>query len=109
MIASILAAAAIPAQPARYSDPPEIHAIYFDGGNTDGVDFNPDMGPARGAKHDCTVELYAPTVDAGAAALSRLIAQLDSRSIRYTTQGWYWLNTIQRYQEVIEFSYIEKY
>jgi hypothetical protein len=104
MIKSILDAAAIPSQAARFPDPPALHAVYFDSLDADGA----DEGPALQINHDCTVELYAPTVEAGTEALRRLTAQLDSRGIRYTTQGWYWLSAIQRYQEVIEFSYIEK-
>lgn len=109
MMKEILITASIPARAARYPDPPEIHAIYFDSVSTDAVDINPDVGPALGTQHDCTVELYAPSDAAGNEALRRLQALLDARSIRYTTQGWYWLSSIQRYQEVIEFTYIEKF
>ena len=35
--------------------------------------------------------------------------EMDEEGIRYTTQGWYWLSTIQRYQEIVEFSHIEKF
>jgi hypothetical protein len=104
MIKEILTAAAIPSQAARFPDPPEIHAVYFDSIETDG----PDQGPAMQVNHDCTVELYAPSIKAGDKALLRLQAQLDARGIRYTTQGWYWLSAIQRYQEIVEFSHIEK-
>ena len=104
MIDEILTAAAIPYQAARFPDPPEIHAVIFDSISTDG----PDLGPATTAEHDSTVELYAPSIEAGDEALHRLTAQLDARGIRYTTQGWYWLSTIQRYQEIVEFSHIEK-
>lgn len=104
MINQILAEASIPAKPARFPDPPAIHAIYFDGIEPDG----PDIGAPTSLSHDCTIELYAPDISAGTAALMRLQSQLDARSIRYTTQGWYWLSNIQRYQEVIEFTYTEK-
>lgn len=104
MLSDILAAAAIPSQAARFPNPPDLHAVYFDSTETDG----PDIGEHRIVHHDCTVELYAPSIEAGDKAKDRLTAQLGARSIRYTTQGWYWLNTIRRYQEIIEFSYIEK-
>ncbi len=107
MIEEILTAAAIPSQAARFPDPPEIHAVFFDSIDTDSPD-NPDQGPAIQAMHDCTVELYAPSIEAGDEALHRLTAQLEARGIRYTTQGWYWLNEIRRYQEIVEFSHIEK-
>lgn len=104
MIETILTAADIPARAARFPDPPEVHAIYFDSINTDG----PDHEAATTAEHDCTVELYAPSIQAGDEALHRLQTQLEARGIRYTTQGWYWLDAIRRYQEVVEFSHIEK-
>lgn len=104
MINQILTAADIPGKPARFPDPPAIHAIYFDSIEPGG----PDIGPPTCIFHNCTIELYAPDISAGTAALMRLRSQLDARSIRYTTQGWYWLSNIQRYQEVIEFTYIEK-
>lgn len=107
MIEEILTAAAIPSQAARFPDPPELHAVYFDSADTDGLD-NPDQGPALQARHDCTVELYAPSIKVGDSALTRVKEQLEARGIRYTTQGWYWLSTIQRYQEIVEFSHIEK-
>lgn len=104
MIDKILTASAIPSQPARFPNPPALHAVYFDSVETDG----PDIGPGRIFNHDCTVELYAPNTPKGNEALHRLQAQLDAHGIRYTTQGWYWLSAIQRYQEIIEFSYIQK-
>ena len=104
MIQEILKAAAIPSAAARFPDPPQLHAVYFDSIETDG----PDIGTPHSALHSCIVELYAPNVKKGDQALQQLKAELDARGIRYTTQGWYWLSAIQRYQEIIEFSYIEK-
>lgn len=100
----ILRAASIPSQAARFPDPPALYAVYFDSVAADG----PDEGSRRVFTHDCTVELYAPTIKKGDEALHRLIAELDALGISYTTQGWYWLEAIQRYQEVIEFTHIEK-
>ena len=104
IVEDILTAAAIPSKPARFPDPPATHAVYFDSIETDG----PDLGPATNVKHNSTVELYAPSIKAGDKALLRLKAELDARGIRYATQGWYWLDAIQRYQEVIEFTHIQK-
>jgi hypothetical protein len=104
MLNELLKAASIPSQAARFPDPPAVHAVYFDSKAADG----PDEGPRRIYTHDCTVELYAPTIKKGDEALHRLTPELDARRISYTTQGWYWLDAIQRYQEVIEFTYIEK-
>lgn len=103
MIEQILTAAGIPSQAAQFSDPPRVtYAVYFDSVTAEG----PDADASRIFTHDCTVELYAPTVDPETKA--RLEAELDARGIPYTTQGWYWLGTTQRYQEIYEFSYIEK-
>ena len=104
MLNKILTAAAIPSRAARFPDPPDLHAVYFDSTETDGA----DIGESSITTHDCTVELYAPSITKGDEALHRLLAQLDAHSISYTTQGWYWLSAAQRYQEIIEFSYIEK-
>lgn len=104
MIDEILTAAAIPSREARFPDPPELHAVYFDSVEAEG----PDGGPARIFTHDGTVELYAPSTDAGNVAKKRLEAQLDARGIPYTTQGWYWLKELRRYQEIYEFTYIVK-
>lgn len=104
MLNEILKAASIPSQAARFPDPPDVHAVYFDSVNTDG----PDEGPRHICSHDCTVELYAPTIKKGDKALQQFLSELDVRGLSYTTQGWYWLDTIQRYQEVIDFNYIEK-
>ena len=104
MVDKILAAADIPAKPARFSDPPDLHAVYFDSMEADG----PDFGPATSVVHNCTVELYTPSISAGNDAMLKLQAELCARSIRFTTQGWYWLSAIQRYQEIIEFTYFKK-
>lgn len=104
MLSEILKAASIPSQAARFPDPPAVHAVTFDSVVADG----PDEGPRRTFTHDCTVELYASTIKKGDNALHQLLAELDARGISYTTQGWYWLDAIQRYQEVIEFTYISK-
>lgn len=104
MISLLLKNAAIPAREARYPEPPALHAVWFDSIDADG----PDLGPSQIFTHDGTVELYAPDIPGGKEALQRFIAQLDANGIRYTTQGWYWLKEIRRYQEVISFTYIEK-
>lgn len=104
MIERILTAASIPARAARFPDPPATHAIYFDSVDAEG----PDCGPSRIFYHNATVELYASTLEAGEKAKALLVAELDAEALPYTTQGWYWLDEIRRYQEIIEFTYIEK-
>lgn len=102
MLDTLLKAAAIPAREGRYPRPPaETYAVYFDAVESDGPD-----GYNRIFTHDCTVELYAPAIDReSTAALERA---LEANGIHYTSQGWYWLSTIQRYQNIYEFTYITK-
>lgn len=104
MLNDIMTASAIPAREARFPNPPELHAVYFDSIEAEGA----DHAPSRIITHDCIVELYAPDVESGNGAKERLVAQLDARGIEYTTQGWHWLDSIRRYQEIIEFTYIIK-
>lgn len=101
MLNDILTAAAIPAREARFPNPPDTHAVYFDSVTTDGPD-----GINRIFTHDCIVEIYAPTTDSDVKA--RLEAELDARGIEYTTQGWHWIDSLRRYQEIYEFTYIKK-
>lgn len=102
MIKEILNAAHIPSREARFPDPPAgTHAVYFDSTTADGPDDS-----NRIFTHDCIVELYALVPDP--AAKAALGSELDSRGIHYTTQGWYWLDSIRRYQEVYEFTFTEK-
>lgn len=103
MLDQILTAAAIPFEAAQFADPPPVtFAVYFDSKDGEG----PDGEACRIFTHDCTVELYAPVMDDE--ARQRLEAALDARGIHYSTQGWYWLDAIRRYQEIYEFTYIEK-
>ena len=103
MIKTILDAATVPAQEARFPAPPELHAVYFDSVTAGGPD-----DCYRIFTHDCTIELYAPSIAAGNEAKQRISEECGARGIHYTTQGWYWLNDVRRYQEIIEFTYIEK-
>lgn len=104
MIKEILTSADIPSRPARFPDPPELHAVYFDSTDVDGADLE---GPLS-ITHEYTVELYAPTISEGDVAKHRLESELNSRGIRFATQGWYWLSEIRKYQEIYEFTHIEK-
>lgn len=104
MIESVLMAAAIPHQEAQYPEPPAgTFAVWLESIDADGADGSVDV-----LEHSCTIELYAPTIPAGNEDRARLLAELGNRGVHYTTQGWYWLNTIRRYQEVIEFTYHSK-
>ena len=102
MIKKILDAAGIPSKEARFPDPPaQTYAVHFDSVTADGPD-----GINRIFTHDCTVELYAPIIDP--AAKASLERELNARGIHYTTQGWYWLDSVRRYQEIYEFTFTEK-
>ena len=102
MVEIILSAAAIPSRPARFPDPPPgTYGVYFDEVTADGAD-----GYNCIFTHDCMVELYEPTQDAAAEAVVE--GELNARGIPGTKQTRYWLDTVQRYQVIYEFSYIEK-
>lgn len=104
MLNNIMTASSIPAKEARFPNPPELFAVYFDSIEAEG----PDRSRSRIYHHDCVVELYVPNVAEGNEAKARLTAELDARGLEYTTQGWHWLDSIRRYQEIIEFNYITK-
>lgn len=102
MIEKILTAAGLPFRQARYADPPKgTYAVYFDEVTADGPD-----GYNRIFTHDVTVELYQHRADDEAE--TAIEAELNARGIPWTKQAAYWLKSIQRYQVIYEFSYIEK-
>ena len=103
MLNEILTAAAIPSKAAQFADPPKVtYAVYFDSVDGDG----PDGERGQVFTQNCTIELYAPVLDED--AKRRIEGELNARGIHYTTQGWYWLDATRRYQEIYEFTYIEK-
>ena len=102
MISQLLKAAKIPAKESRFADPPaSTYAVYFDEIDTDGPD-----GLNWILTHDGTVELYEPRKDDKAEKAFE--SQLDAHGIRYHKQPRYWLNDVQRYQVIYEFTFIEK-
>lgn len=102
MIEKILTAAGLPHRAARYPDPPaETYAVYFDEVTADGPD-----GVNCIYTHDVMVELYELRQDDAAEAAME--AALDAQGIAWAKQARYWLPTVQRYQVIYEFSYIEK-
>lgn len=102
MIDEILTAAGLNHKETRFVRLPEVtHAVWFDDVTTDGPD-----GYNRIYTHDVTVELYEPKPDPTAEAA--LEAELDARGLPWTKQARYWLDDVQRYQVVYEFTYILK-
>lgn len=102
MIKSILDATGIKHRKSRFPQPPaETYAVYMDDISTDGPD-----GINSIFTHDITVEVYEPKPDDAAEAA--LEAVLDAAGLRWTKQDRYWLQDVQRYQVVYEFSYIIK-
>lgn len=106
MINEILKASGLPHRQGRYPNPPAgTYAIYFDNLTSDGPD---PVGTAvpRIVRHDCMVELYEPKADATAEAAVE--AALNTRGLHWTKEDRYWLQNVQRYQVIYEFTYNEK-
>ena len=106
MTSEILSAAGIPHEPGRFPDPPAVtYAVYFDDVDTlEGPD--PVPGATQLLTHSAMVELYELNHDDAAEAAVE--AELDARGIPWTKQAAYWLQNVQRYQVVYEFTYMEK-
>lgn len=106
MIEEILNASGVPNQESDFSDPPEVtYAVYFDEITADGPDPVGENAP-QVERHDATVELYEPSKDA--AKESAIEAELKARGISWHKQSRYWLESIQRYQVIYEFTYFLK-
>lgn len=102
MINEILSATGVPFRRSRFLQPPaETYAVYMDDVTTDGPD-----GMNMIFTHDVTVEVYEPKPDDETE--EAIEAELNARGIRWTKQDRYWLQDVQRYQVIYEFSYIIK-
>lgn len=102
MTEEILTAAGVLHRQARFIRlPDETHAVWFDDITADGPD-----GYNRIFTHDVTVELYAAKLDPEAEAA--IEAELDARGLPWEKQAAYWLDEVQRYQTIYEFTYITK-
>ena len=106
MINTVLTASGIPYRQGRFFNPPaSTYAITFDDHEVSGPDVVSTGTPVT-VRHNCMVELYEPKPDPEAEAAFE--AELLSRGIPWTKQDRYWLQNVQRYQVIYEFSYIEK-
>lgn len=105
MIDTIMTASGIPYRQGRFLNPPaETYGIYFDNHEVGGSD--PMPGAPLIIRHDTTVELYEPKPDPDAEAA--LEAALTAAGLHWTKEDRYWLQNVQRYQVIYEFSYNEK-
>ena len=105
MINTIMTASGVPYREGRFFNPPaETYAVIFDDQDAGGPD--PLPGVPRIIRHDATVELYEPRPDPDAEAA--LESALDAQGLHWTKQARYWLQNVQRYQVIYEFSYNEK-
>lgn len=102
MADEILTAAGVLHRQARFVRlPDETHAVWFDDVSADGPD-----GYNRIFTHDVLIELYSVKLDPNAEAA--IEAELDERGIHWEKQAAYWLDDVQRYQTIYEFTYISK-
>ncbi len=102
MVNKILTAAGVKYKRTRFLSPPAgTYAVYMDDVETDG----PDGIPAI-FTHNYTIEVYEPTPDDAIEAA--IEAQLKAAGVQWTKQDRYWLQDVQRYQVIYEFTHIEK-
>lgn len=110
MITSILAAAGIQYRRGRFPSPPaETYAVYFDNISGEGADSVPlSLGERLPGiqHHDIMVEVYEPKPDDAVEA--SIEAELTARGLSWSKQDRYWLQDVQRYQVIYEFSYTTK-
>lgn len=110
MIENILTAAGVLHRRGRFPSPPaDTYAVYFDDLSADGADPVSPVTPGglpRIYHHDARVELYEPKPDDATEAA--IEAELDARGIPWTKEDRYWLQDVQRYQVLYDFSYTSK-
>lgn len=110
MVNEILEAVNIPFRETRFPDPPaSAYVIFMESRTVDTADRVPVVSGNRlpGVETcDVTIELYAPTRDRGTE--TAIEEQLLAHGLSWTKQEAYWLEKIQRYQTIYEFTYYEK-
>ena len=105
MIDTIMTASGIPYREGRFLNPPAgTYAVTFDDQEVGGPD--PFPGVPRIIRHDVMLELYEPKPDPDAE--TALESSLTAQGLHWTKQARYWLQNVQRYQVIYEFSYNEK-
>ena len=110
MIKEILTAAGVLHRQGRFPKPPDdTYAVYFDAVSVDSADSVPlsvGVGLPRIYTHDVSIEVYEPKPDDKTEAA--IEAELDARGISWTKQDRYWLQDVQRYQVIYEYTITNK-
>lgn len=104
MIKEIAKAAGLKLRESRHQKPQGTpYGVYMDAVEAGGAD-----GVNCIRTHSYTLEIYSPKADEADEIETAIEDALDARGIPWTKQGRYWLADEQRYQEIYEFSHIEK-
>lgn len=104
MIKEIAKAAGLKLRESRHQKPLSTpYGVYMDAVEAGGAD-----GVNCLRLHEYTLEVYSPTANDADEIETAIEDALDERGIPWTKQGRYWLTEEQRYQEIYEFSHIEK-
>lgn len=110
MVNEILEAVNIPFRETRFPDPPaSAYAIFMESRTMNAAD---RVTLTSGVKLpgvmtcDVTIELYAPTRDRETEVA--IEEELIAHGLSWKKQEAYWLEKIQRYQTIYEFTYYEK-
>lgn len=104
MINAIAKVAGLKLRESRHQKPLSTpYGVYMDAVKAGGAD-----GENCLRTHNYTLEVYSPTAEAAEVIETAIEDALDAYGIPWTKQGRYWLADEQRYQEIYEFSHIEK-
>lgn len=110
MIKEILTAAGVKFRRSRFPSPPADHyAVYHDNVEVETPDPVTPPTPAglpRIYHHAATVELYESHPDDAVEAA--IESALDAQGIPWAKEDRYWLQDVQRYQVIYEFSFTTK-
>lgn len=110
MIKEILTAAGVLHRRARFPKPPDdTYAVFFDDVERNGAD---PVTPLNGGllpgvyQHSGRIELYEPKPDDEKEAAIEV--ELDAQGLDWSKEDRYWLQDVQRYQVLYEFTYYTK-